>query len=416
MVAGSTLGDDYDGGDDVGTASATGSMKELDAVFQEVSDQPVKFMKLSKQEKRATKKAKCRENRQHRRHAKHQAAHEAMLELMRGRGIEEAFGPISDITHSSPVTVEHDGATLSAPSIAQRIFDRPILYAEKYAPQELSLIGKVIEVLGGDLRNSAVLDIGAGNANLAALTSLILGIPVFCLDKETPRDELCAENFPLPPDVRLVRVEADIAEFTHADLQALCSAHQVDRVVFMGKHLCGLGTDLAIEFVHRLAGAHSLAVGCIFATCCWNKIPFDGGGQQYLDLYRGCACLGELLPGEASETRIIEVMGKSTSWKCAAQSENNIISEKMLAQSHHLEALLQAPRKKRLDQIFPPCREDYFTPESVTLQNRCLVAPSGFDYRELLSDLLRKTLCRTDIPVVLKPKGLVSKKFDYDGN
>jgi len=371
--------------------------------------------KPSKREKRQAHKAHVRLNKRDKRVIKHEAAHTAVLNIIEGRGIEEAFGPVAEISSSDPITLDLDGETLDAIAITQRIFERAPLYATKYAPQELSLIGKILEVVKGDLAGVAVLDIGAGNGNLAALTSLILGIPAFCVDKYTPRDELCAENFPLPADVKLVRVEADIGDFTCADLRQLCDQYRVDRVVFIGKHLCGLGTDLAIEFVNRLTCGDTLAAGCIFATCCWNKIPDDGGGVQYLDMYRECDCMGQFLPGEATEARIIEAMGKSTSWKCAANSNNNIITDEMVAHSLLYEALLQAPRRRRLDKLFPPCREEFFTPESVTLQNRCLVAPSGFDYRPSLAVHLRKALRRTDLPICLKPRGLVSIKFDYDG-
>jgi len=39
--------------------------------------------------------------------------------------------------------------------------------------------------------------------------------------------------------------------------------------IVLGKHLCGLGTDCSIEFIVR---QRSDVVGCVFATCCLNKI------------------------------------------------------------------------------------------------------------------------------------------------
>jgi len=235
------------------------------------------------------------------------------------------------------------------------------------------------------------------------------------LDKETPRDELRAELEDLPAGVKLLRIEADIADFKQEDLQVICDKHEIRRVVCMGKHLCGLGTDLAIEFVHQLTGENSPVVGCIFATCCWNKIPFEGGGQKYLDLYRPCDCIGNFLPGDAPEATVIDMMAKSCSWKCAAQSLGNRMTPEMIAQANKHEALLQTPRRRRLDKMFPPCSEDFFVPESVTMQNRCLVAPSGFNYHPVLDELLWKAIGRPDVPVNLKPKGLISKRFDYDG-
>ena len=129
-----------------------------------------------------------------------------------------------------------------------------------------------------------VIDIGAGNANLSCLISLVFDVPVICVEMDSPRDELRAEYW-LPPHMKekamVTRVESLIQEYSLPDCY--------QRVLVLGKHLCGPGTDAGIEFVRKHLDR---MIGCVFATCCCCKIvggPGAGrdGANLFADLYFG---------------------------------------------------------------------------------------------------------------------------------
>lgn len=93
----------------------------------------------------------------------------------------------------------------SAVHWVQRFLQRPPKYQDKYASQELSLLFHLF-MLGGT--PDVIVDVGAGNANLSLLASLVFDVPVICVEMESPRVELRAEE--LVPEAlrgRLERVE-----------------------------------------------------------------------------------------------------------------------------------------------------------------------------------------------------------------
>jgi len=55
-------------------------------------------------------------------------------------------------------------------------------YQDKFLPQELSLLGKVWAIAGGDGADLAVVDIGAGNGCLALIASLALDAQAILVD------------------------------------------------------------------------------------------------------------------------------------------------------------------------------------------------------------------------------------------
>lgn len=139
---------------------------------------------------------------------------------------------------------------------------RAAKYNEKYAPQELSLLYQLYR-LGGP-KCDLVIDIGAGNANLSCLIALAFDVPVVCVEMESPRPELRGEAW-LPPQLlqrrAVTRVERRIQDYALPD--------GYERVLVLGKHLCGPGTDAGIDFVRQ---HRARILGCVFATCCCCKI------------------------------------------------------------------------------------------------------------------------------------------------
>jgi hypothetical protein len=178
--------------------------------------------------------------------------------------------------------------------IIDRFVHRPHQYNEKYACQELSLIYQLYRIIaypnhdvGHDDSNDddndsnsyyscdAVIDIGGGNANLSCLISLILNVPVICVDFDPRHESLMAEKR-IPhtinntakgrSNIGVTRVECMIQNYT------LPSTYK--HVLVLGKHCCGTGTDAGIEFVNTYS---SQIRGVVFATCCCCKIAHGLG-------------------------------------------------------------------------------------------------------------------------------------------
>ena len=180
--------------------------------------------------------------------------------------------------------------------IIDRFVHRPHQYNIKYACQELSLIYQLyrlaynpshdVDLLDDDDNNNnnhsnsyyccdAVIDIGGGNANLSCLISLILNVPVICVDYDPRHESLMAEQR-IPQainntakgrsNIGVTRVECMIQNYT------LPSTYR--HVLVLGKHCCGTGTDAGIEFVNTYS---SQIRGVVFATCCCCKIAHGLG-------------------------------------------------------------------------------------------------------------------------------------------
>ncbi len=109
-----------------------------------------------------------------------------------------------------------------------------------------------------------MVDIGGGNANLSCLISAVLDVPVVCVDYDSKHEEVMGERR-LPEFMRQ----------RNADTRVKCMIQDYDlplgyeRVLVLGKHCCGHGTDAGIDFVRK----HIDQVrGAVFATCCCCKI------------------------------------------------------------------------------------------------------------------------------------------------
>ena len=139
---------------------------------------------------------------------------------------------------------QDDSPRARSSRIVDRYLWRPHKYNEKYACQELSLLYQLFR-LGGD-ECDLVLDVGGGNANLSCLIAVVLDVPVICVEMESPREELRGEAW-LPPEFKrkgaVTRVEALVQDYVLPE--------GFRNVLVLGKHLCGPGTDAAIEFARK---------------------------------------------------------------------------------------------------------------------------------------------------------------------
>jgi len=163
--------------------------------------------------------------------------------------------------------------------IVDRFLRRSHRYNSKYASQELSLLYQLFRLTGGHPHGcDLVVDIGGGNANLSCLISAVLDVPVVCVDFDSKHEEVMGERR-LPDFMRrrnaVTRVECMIQDY---DLPS-----GYERVLVLGKHCCGPGTDAGIDFVRK----HIDRVrGAVFATCCCCKIAY-GLGVRPIENIRG---------------------------------------------------------------------------------------------------------------------------------
>ena len=163
--------------------------------------------------------------------------------------------------------------------IVDRFLRRSHRYNSKYASQELSLLYQLFRLAGGHPHGcDLVVDIGGGNANLSCLISAVLDVPVVCVDFDSKHEEVMGERR-LPDCMRrrnaVARVECMIQDY---DLPP-----GYERVLVLGKHCCGPGTDAGIDFVRK----HIDRVrGAVFATCCCCKIAC-GLGVRPIENIRG---------------------------------------------------------------------------------------------------------------------------------
>ncbi|CAK9049100.1 tRNA:m(4)X modification enzyme TRM13 [Durusdinium trenchii] len=277
---------------------------------------------------------------------------------------------------------------------------RPEKYNAKFLPQEYSLLHKIWTLLGPDSSSAGVLDIGAGNANCAVLAAALLGLTVICVERESPRIELRAEEL-LPPSLRakVRRLEMDIAELDVATLKALAKQYGLQRFVLVAKHPCGIGVDRSIDCALQLVDAPEDVdlMGVVIATCCSNKLSLDdfreSRVQEFCDL--NSRQLGSVTP---DLVKAVELMSKCTAWRSAAQSLGNAISDEQITYAQIFEDHLQALRVQKLAQAFGAAKEVRFAPRSCTLQDRCLIGCPDLDLpsegflerlREGVQDFLR---------------------------
>lgn len=339
------------------------------------------------------------------------------------------------------------------------MIDRPPKYQEKYLAQELSLLAKVWALAGGDDASGAglagaapptegalaVVDIGAGNGCLALLTALVLGGYAVLIDHTLPPEELRVEaKVPEPYRSRVLRVTGDVKDVDVArDLAPLLRRHSVTRAVVVAKHLCGVGTDLALELVrnwrggpsasagedgHEAAPDHGIAcLGAVFATCCGHKIGASDRAT-FASLHAEDAYLCSLTAGDEERLRaFLASCTRCVAWRTTAGALQNRITGLQVRAAELFEDALQQPRLNALQRFFPAAVEVVFVSAKSSPQNRCLLAGEVEAVRRAAegegAEALLRDLCITRDallaacggPLDLKPKGFVSSKYDYDG-
>lgn len=319
----------------------------------------------------------------------------------------------------------------------QRIIQRPPKYHAKYAAQEFSLLRLALPFLSKGA--VGVVDIGAGNANLACLINLIFRVPVLCVDRDPPPPALSGDTR-LPPN-QVTRIEADIGALELEKVLAWTQEKQLAGVLVLAKHLCGLGTDLAIEFVACLK-LKVRVVGIIAATCCCNKLSGEDA-EKYVALYGRAMGSSATSSTEASSADDadpfsldkVETMARCSGYRNNAQSQYARATPEMVELAEAFEDALQAPRHRRLLSLFGRCEERKYVPSSFSLQNRVLIAgerqleesegkSENKDAQEHTAGLDRLMALMTrrieeageTWPLDFRPQGFGSLKFEYDGS
>ncbi|CAK9116620.1 unnamed protein product [Durusdinium trenchii] len=317
--------------------------------------------------------------------------------MPRATALEKVFGATQayemlEMAHGPAV---EEGLALLGASVV-----RPEKYNAKFLPQEYSLLHKIWTLLGPDSSSAGVLDIGAGNANCAVLAAALLGLTVICVERESPRIELRAEEL-LPPSLRakVRRLEMDIAELDVATLKALAKEYGLQRFVLVAKHPCGIGVDRSIDCALQLVDAPEDVdlMGVVIATCCSNKLSLDDFRESRVQEF--CDLNSRPLAHPPQDlVKAVELMSKCTAWRSAAQSLGNAISDEQITYAQIFEDHLQALRVQKLAQAFGAAKEVRFAPRSCTLQDRCLIGCPDLDLpsegflerlREGVQDFLR---------------------------
>jgi len=281
------------------------------------------------------------------------------------------------------------------------ILDRPPKYAEKYIGQEASLIQKLYQMGVGP--GDCVIDLGCCNGQLPLLTTYIFGSSAIGVDMETPREELCAENYvPDGIEQRFHRIEKNIQDDTLLS-QILEYAKELGatKLFVVCKHLCGTGTDLCLELVDKLQQSNGVQVmGCIIATCCYHKILND------LETYQRLHDINH---------PHLDQLTKWTAWNATTQSLNNKVTKNQVTYAVALEDMIQAPRIRYMKKLFPHAQEILFCETSASPHNRCLIGSNSLT--------LEGAWATKGVPRALEelgqiwkfwPKNIVSKRFDVD--
>eukprot|EP00747_Dinoflagellata_sp_TGD_P201165 gnl/TRDRNA2_/TRDRNA2_74638_c1_seq1.p1 gnl/TRDRNA2_/TRDRNA2_74638_c1~~gnl/TRDRNA2_/TRDRNA2_74638_c1_seq1.p1 ORF type:complete len:320 (+),score=37.96 gnl/TRDRNA2_/TRDRNA2_74638_c1_seq1:1-960(+) len=319
------------------------------------------------------------------------------------------------------------------------MLDRSPKYQAKFLAQELSLMAKVWSLAGppgpDDKGGLAVVDIGAGNGCLALLTASLLGAYAVLVDHTLPPDELRVEC--KVPDCyrrRILRITGDVADLdVRRDLESLLERHKIRRAVVVAKHLCGLGTDLAMGLVSRWRlsegdGAQVELLGAVFATCCSHKIGSVADRCCFGQLHKDDAHLSRLTDGDTSRLEaLLAICTRYCAWRTTAVSQQSRVIPNQVRLAELFEDALQQPRLNTLRRLFPVATEVAFVPAAHSPQNRCLLAgspeavfrakaPDGETFIRQLQATRDRWLADLGAPLDLKPKGFVSARYDYDGS
>eukprot|EP00439_Symbiodinium_sp_Y106_P049069 s3548_g6.t1 len=343
----------------------------------------------------------------------------------------EAFGATR--CHYQELPHVHGPCPAEGLSLLGSCLLRPPRYNAKFLPQEYSLLHKVWSLFHGETKRCGVLDIGAGNANCAVLAAALLGLTVICVERESPRKELRAEEqLPTALKGKVIRIEADIADFDTSALASLACRHNLDRFVLLAKHPCGIGVDRSIEMAVQLRASRPASgpqppnlLGVVIATCCTNKLSLDDFRESRVEEF--CAMYANPTRTGCKTSalvRAVEVMSRCSAWRSASASLGNAITSQQVSWAELFEDHLQSLRLKRLSTAFGTSVEVRFAPQECTLQDRCLLAAesvpeaiyasSDLAFLQQLERGVRELSEAAGGPLDCRPKGLKSAKYDFD--
>jgi len=339
---------------------------------------------------------------------------------------------------------------VEAIEILGSMVERPPKYQEKYLGQELSLLSKVHALVSGASENKAsgalaIVDIGAGNGCLALLAALILDGVAVLIDHTKPPLELCVEEkVPERYRNRILRITGDVADLdVDRDVLPLLQQHGVGRAVVIAKHLCGVGTDLALGLIRRWCGSGGCVplLGAVIATCCGHKIGAEDR-KRYAALHEEDTYLAGLTESDPARLQaLLALCTRCVAWRTTAGALGSRITPQQVRAAELFEDALQQPRLRLLQRAFPAAAEVLFIDKEKSPQNRCLLAGSPQGLHLACNDGASSGTCETKAvtsmapfvealqmacgelleanggkPVDLKPHGFVSAKYDYDGN
>ena len=206
---------------------------------------------------------------------------------------------------------------------------------------------------GQEGKDIAVVDIGAGNGSLAMLAALLLGGHAVLVDHTLPPEPLRVEGrLPAEYRHRILRVTGDVGDLDAQEaLEPVLAKHGLSRVVVIAKHLCGVGTDLALKLLRRwcrdglTSGAHRAELlGAVIATCCGHKIGTEDA-QVYREIHARDPYLTRITgqDGDRLET-FLKICTRCVAWRTTAGASANRITDKQVRAAELFEDALQEPR------------------------------------------------------------------------
>jgi len=352
--------------------------------------------------------------------------------VQRYAGLPTALGPVEAI------------------EILGAMVERAPKYQEKYLGQEVSLLYKVhalVSGAGASRTNGtlAIVDIGAGNGCLAFLAALILDAVAVLIDHTLPPQELrVEEKVPERYRSRVFRITGDVADLdVDRDVLPLLQEHGVGSAIVIAKHLCGVGTDLALGLIRRWCSSGGCVplLGAVIATCCGHKIGTEDR-ERYAALHAEDTYLSGLTENDPARLQaLLALCTRCVAWRTTAGALGNRITPQQVRAAELFEDALQQPRLRLLQGSFPAAAEVLFIEKEKSPQNRCLLAGSLESLHSACNDGASSGVCETEAaanmvpfvealqragrelleanrgkPVDLKPHGFVSAKYDYDGN
>eukprot|EP00392_Amoebophrya_sp_AT5.2_P013927 g14060.t1 len=306
--------------------------------------------------KRAANKLVHKEAKKLRKHDDRLRKHENLLERARTlrAKLRHAIPPAAEYRNLASFTEKELLAVLEQhreSEVVGSFMRRPEAYHAKYAAQELSLAYQIHRIISQSSASGvavdAIIDVGAGNGNLSMFLALLFDVPVLMVEMDSPRQELRAEccilqhrdsgtsmdEIATASAARRQHLRGLLVRVPDTRIESWKLPERFRNVVVLGKHLCGPGTDAAIEFIRK---NRDRVRGCAFATCCFNKIGTPAAAAAFAEWHRDevdvVAENEEVAGVDVGLSRLIE-LAKMTSWRNTALTDNSLISADMLREA-----------------------------------------------------------------------------------